>query len=181
MPKKKNTISPEELDLFHQAMKDATPLSPKKIRISTPPPAIKRSTKQDIPEEWETKFYLSEHNPLPVVNSETKITYKQSDISNKSLRKLRKGQYNVEAVLDLHGLTVERAMAAVQQFLQECLQNGMRVVLIIHGKGHHSHQSPVLKNKLNHWLRELDIVLAFSSAAPQHGSRGAMYVLLKAL
>ena len=91
---------------------------------------------------------------------------------------MRKGQYNVEAILDLHGMTVAKANAEVDRFLQQCLHQGIRIVLIIHGKGHHS-QEPILKNKLNHWLRSIDGVLAFCSAAKEHGSRGASYVLLK--
>lgn len=178
MPKKKNDISPDDLALFHQAMKDAKPFTASdKVRL-TPPSSRPR---QKIPKDstFEEKFHLSDTNREPEVTGEAFITFKQSDISNKNLRKLRKGQYNVQAVLDLHGMTVEEAMTAVENFLQQCLQEGIRVVLIIHGKGHHSHQSPILKNKLNNWLREINFVLAFSSAAPQHGSRGAMYVLLK--
>ncbi|MEE9156926.1 MAG: Smr/MutS family protein, partial [Gammaproteobacteria bacterium] len=38
---------------------------------------------------------------------------------------------------------------------------------------------PVLKNKLNNWLRQRDEVLAFCSTRPVDGGTGAVYVLLK--
>lgn len=173
--RKKTTISQEELDLFHAAMKDAKPLVKKKIRLapasSTPKP---RTPKPKEPLE----FYFPEHSNIPPVAGEEFISYAQSGISNKTLRKLKKGQYNVDAILDLHGNTIEEARNAVDDCLQKSLLEGIRILLIIHGKGHHS-QQPILKNKLNHWLREINVVLAFCSAAPIHGSRGAIYVLLK--
>jgi DNA-nicking Smr family endonuclease len=50
----------------------------------------------------------------------------------------------------------------------------------VHGKGNGSWQKqPVLKNKLNQWLRQRDEVLAFCSARPCDGGTGAIYVLLK--
>ena len=51
---------------------------------------------------------------------------------------------------------------------------------IVHGKGLRSRQGqPVLKVKVNHWLRQREEVLAFCSARPVDGGTGAVYVLLK--
>ncbi len=50
----------------------------------------------------------------------------------------------------------------------------------MHGKGHGSlHKLPVLKTKVQGWLRQRDEVLAFCSARPVDGGTGAVYVLLK--
>lgn len=176
MPKKKFKISEEDLETFHQAMKGTVPLKINKIRLGSSADSRKQIYKQVRYED--ESFNLNESLSLDPVQGEEFISYTHAGVSNKTLRKLRKGQYNVEAVLDLHGLSVDEARAAVDGFLRQCSHEKIRVVLIIHGKGHHS-QMPILKNKLNHWLRELHSVLAFCSAAPVHGSRGAMYVLLR--
>lgn len=174
--KKKCIISEEDLAIFHQAMKGAKPLIKPKARVTkTTTPKKKSPIRYEEPEE---RINLSDSLVVDQVQSEEFIAFKQASVSNKILRKLRKGQYNVEAKLDLHGLSVEQARSAVQRFLQRCADEKIRVALIIHGKGHHS-QMPILKNKINHWLRELNCVLAFCSAAPADGSRGAIYVLLK--
>jgi DNA-nicking Smr family endonuclease len=179
MPKK-SKISQEDLNAFYEAVKGIKPLVQKKIRISPIPPH--RKPQQPIrrtPSENESLLF-KETDDLPDVRGEEFIAYKQESVPSKTLRKLRKGQYNVDAMLDLHGMSVEEAKIAVESFLQQCLREAMRVVLIIHGKGRgHQSQVPVLKNKLNHWLRGINVVLAFCSAAPSHGSRGAIYVLLK--
>jgi DNA-nicking Smr family endonuclease len=54
------------------------------------------------------------------------------------------------------------------------------VVRIIHGKGNTSlGKMPVLKGRVNSWLRQKNEVLAFCSARPNDGGTGAVYVLLK--
>jgi DNA-nicking Smr family endonuclease len=174
MPKRPSKQE-EEIAAFHQAMKDAKPLPHQKIRIATPP---KKQPRVRSPEIEPERVRITELLALHTVSGEEFISYKQEGVSNKTLRKLRKGQYNVEAILDLHGMSVEKAIMAIEGFLQQALSDGIRLVLIIHGKGLHS-QEPILKNKLNHWLRDMTSVLAFCSAAPKHGSRGAIYVLLK--
>jgi DNA-nicking Smr family endonuclease len=53
-------------------------------------------------------------------------------------------------------------------------------VRIIHGKGYGSReQAPVLKSRLNHWLREQQDVLAFCSSRRDQGGTGAVNVLLR--
>lgn len=174
MPKK-TKISEEDLAAFHQAMRGTKQLKQNKIRLASPQKQRKtHHTTSEFP-----SHYISEADDVHAVGGEEFIAYKQEGISNKTLRKLRKGQYNVEAILDLHGMSAEEAMAALDQFLQQCSRKGIRVVLIIHGKGQHSQEEPILKNKLNRWLRTIDSVLAFCSATPKHGSRGASYVLLR--
>jgi DNA-nicking Smr family endonuclease len=168
-------LSKEDQATFQEAMKGVKPLK-KETKIRPAPPK-RKPVKHRWAEETES-LNLNESLTLDPVQSEEFISYKQAGISHKILRNLRQGQYNVEAKLDLHGHTIEEARKTVDAFLQQCLQQRIRVVLIIHGKGHHS-QMPVLKNKLNHWLRELPSVLAFCSATPAHGSRGAVYILLK--
>lgn len=174
MPKKP-TITQEDLDTFHKAVEGTKPLAQNKVKLA---PTIKPIKRTRLITQKEEKFNLSDATYHEPVQSEDYIGHKHDSISHKILRKLRQGQYNVEAVLDMHGMTIEEARTAVDHFIQDCLKNGIRMALFIHGKGHHSHM-PVLKNKLNQWLRELNVVLAFCSAAPKDGHRGAMYVLLK--
>lgn len=173
---KKPRQTDEDTQAFHEAMKGVTPLKKHKIRLTRTFAKKRQAAARD--DEDGCGIQLSDTQAEPTLKSDEIIAYKQTSVSHKILRKLRKGQYNVEAKLDLHGMSAEEARNAVSHFLHACIQNGIRVGLIVHGKGQHS-QMPVLKNKINFWLRELDMVLAFCSAAPAHGGRGAVYVLLK--
>lgn len=174
MPKK-SKISPDEIKLFEDAMHEAKPLKlKKKIRLK------RNIVSKIIIQDNKTENFLSlnESESLIEVKGEDFLLYQHPSISSKIVRRLRKGHYPIDASLDLHRLTVNEAREAIIEFIEECMQRQARVVLIIHGKGVHN-DKPILKNKLNHWLRGLNVVLAFCSAATPHGSRGAMYVLLK--
>jgi DNA-nicking Smr family endonuclease len=108
------------------------------------------------------------------------LFYCRSGLQHNVLRKLRRGHYAVEAELDLHGLRVAEARQALGTFLQNALERGIKTVRIIHGKGNGSlNKQPVLKGKVNHWLRQRAEVLAFCSARPVDGGTGAIYVLLR--
>jgi len=96
------------------------------------------------------------------------------------LRRLRRGQFVVQAHLDLHGHTVPQAHVALAEFLREALERGARCVRVVHGKGLGSaHKLPVLKGKVGGWLRRHGDVLAFCPAPPHDGGGGAVYVLLR--
>jgi DNA-nicking Smr family endonuclease len=178
---KKTDLTEADLLAFHQAMKGTRPLHHKHKKVQLKP--FPSSPPPKKPAETETPRLKEPETPPSSVSADSFLFYHRSGISHHILRKLRKGQYNVEAVLDLHGFSVEKAGPAVSRFLQRCLYKGCRVVLIVHGKGQRrqsqASQPPVLKNKLNQWLRELRYILAFCTASPQHGGSGALYILLQ--
>ncbi len=78
----------------------------------------------------------------------------------------------------LAGLVVD-ARNLVQQFLENAHNNGMRTVLISHGKGLHSERPGFLKSYVMHWLEESYLVLAFHSTPANRGGSGATQVLVR--
>ncbi|MGH9466509.1 MAG: Smr/MutS family protein, partial [Terriglobales bacterium] len=105
------------------------------------------------------------------------LFYAKAGVQERVLRKLRRGHYSIGAELDLHGLRSEAARLALAEFLHAVRGNRVRCVRIIHGKGYRSGpRGPVLKQKLNGWLRQRAEVLAFRSARPADGGTGAVYV-----
>jgi DNA-nicking Smr family endonuclease len=96
------------------------------------------------------------------------------------LRKLRRGHWVVEEVLDLHGLNRVQAAASVAEFMRRAAMRRLGCVRIVHGKGLGSrNREPVLKGKLRKWLSVRDAVLAFCQAPAPLGGSGAVLVLLK--
>jgi len=94
------------------------------------------------------------------------------------MRKLKRGQFDIEDELDLHGMRVKEAGQTLESFLSKCSNHGRRCVRIIHGKGLRTGGS-VLKENVAQWLRLRSDVVAFCSAQPNDGGTGAVYVLLK--
>lgn len=114
------------------------------------------------------------------VESGEVLRFLRSGIQTNVLQKLRRGQFPVEATLDLHGLTTAEANDELYRFVQHSQNLGRQAVRIVHGKGHGSKgQQPILKTKINQWLREFPVVLAFCSSSPRDGGTGAVDVLLR--
>lgn len=170
----KNTAGSEDAALFRAAVGEVKPLpdqnriKPQKTphkplpRTATPPPAIP-DTLSDFAAESAPDEFLS------------------NGLSRMTLRKLRRGNWPVQASLDLHGNNCDAARKLLQEFLHEAMQRDMRCVLVIHGKGLNSRGGEsVLRKLTRHWLTQHPHVLAFCNATPGEGGSGAALVLLKA-
>ena len=94
-------------------------------------------------------------------------------------RKLRLGKYDAQDLLDLHRVRLMDARDRMQTFLMKAHEQGLRSVLINHGKGVHSERPGFLKSYVMHWLEESHLVLAFHSAPQNQGGSGATYVLIR--
>lgn len=114
-----------------------------------------------------------------VLDTGEELVFRRPGLRDDVVRRLRRGQYAVEAEIDLHGLGRHAAHEALREFLADAVLHGQRCVRVIHGKGRGSGpRGPVLKHVVNHWLRRMDAVAAFASARPVDGGTGAVYVLL---
>jgi DNA-nicking Smr family endonuclease len=106
----------------------------------------------------------------------------RSEAQPRVLRELARAK-RASASLDLHGMTQPEAQAAVSAFVRKAQRDGLRVVSIIHGKGHHSEGGQgVLQGCVVTALTETAAalrVLAFVSAPESLGGRGALLVELK--
>lgn len=108
------------------------------------------------------------------------LCWQRPGVQHGVFRKLRLGQYPIEARLDLHRMTVEEARRDVFGFINDCVRYGLRSVIILHGKGERNPDGIAqLKSYLAKWLPELDDVLAFHSAQKRHGGTGAVYVMVR--
>lgn len=120
-----------------------------------------------------------DYEPADIETGE-ELLHIRPGLQHSVIRKLRRGQYAMEMQLDLHGCTVPQARLRLDRFIKEARASGKRCVRVIHGKGRSSEgKLPVLKGKVNVWLRQKDEVMAFCTAIPRDGGAGAVYVLLK--
>ncbi|MDX1636112.1 MAG: DNA endonuclease SmrA [Marinobacter sp.] len=128
---------------------------------------------------------LRDRNPLTAddvdpLTAQDVLEWQRPGVQHGVYRKLRLGQYPIEARLDLHRKTVEEARREVFGFIQDCVRYGLRSVIILHGKGERNPDGvALLKSYLAKWLPELDDVLAFHSAQRHHGGTGAVYVMIR--
>lgn len=101
------------------------------------------------------------------------------DISNQ--RKVRRGQTQVDARLDLHGHTQDTALRELTTFLLLEREAGSRCVLVITGKGRLG--TGVLRSRFLDWIDGAELrplIAGYSRAHARHGGDGAFYLMLKA-
>jgi len=118
-------------------------------------------------------------DPVDMVGPLDVVAFCKPGVQHGVYKNLRLGKYKLDARLDLHRMTVDRARQAVYQFVKDCIVNDVRFALITHGKGEGRDNPAMLKSCVAHWLPQLKEVLAFHTAQKQHGSYGATYVLFK--
>lgn len=117
--------------------------------------------------------------PVEMVEPLAELSFRRTGVQHGVFRNLRLGKYPLDARLDLHKMTVDRARQEVYQFIKDCMQNDVRTALITHGKGETREQPALLKSCVAFWLPQIEDVLAFHSAQRPHGGVGATYVLLR--
>lgn len=142
-----------------------------------------------LPGKKETKTLFASSNPdlhialsdyyTETVQPDSILCFYRKGIPEKRRRELKQGQIARQTRLDLHGLRPDDAKTALLDFIIGETTQGHRCILLVHGKGGLGKEAPVLKNLVNHWLKQIPEVLAFHSALPKDGGTGAVYVLLK--
>ena len=193
-------LGPDDESVWDQTARTVEPLKRAKPRVrrsaeaeATDAPA--RSLKAEPPKVAavcaKPKLAAAPLPPPPA----TKSTPPIADFDRKKARKIRSGQVEIEARIDLHGMRQNEAHAALAGFLRRCQGKGQRWVLVITGKGKamprdddetfdmtRNHDRGVLKRNVPRWLDEPDVrplVVSYTTAAPQHGGDGALYVHLR--
>ncbi|MBM5570838.1 MULTISPECIES: Smr/MutS family protein [Deefgea] len=170
---------PDPHALFLAAMKDVVPLKTT-AKFNHPPTSPSPWPKGMRVESPIINHAMSDFWPWDELEAGEQLMHMKPGQKLDTLRKLKRGDWQAEAELDLHGENVDSARAQVAQFLYHCQQRQFRCVRIIHGKGLSSASGiPVLKLKLKNWLAQMPEVLAFAQANPFQGCGGAVLVLLK--
>jgi DNA-nicking Smr family endonuclease len=172
----------DEAALFREAIRGVTPLgrSARSWRKSKPVPPVPVQSLLDVHEAL-AESARGPDSPEEFMDTGEETVFLRNGLGRDVLRKLRRGHWVVQDVVDLHGLNREQARLALAEFLGLCVKRRARCVRVIHGKGLRSlDRKPVLKEKVRRWLAQRNEVLAFCQAPANLGGSGALLVLLKA-
>ncbi len=85
-----------------------------------------------------------------------------------------------DARIDLHGLTGDQAWSRLETFVTDCIHRGYKKILIVHGKGNHSHGSdPVLGPMVKKFIEQHVNLGTSGHPDRNHGGTGATWVIIK--
>lgn len=182
----------DDLDVFRQALKDikVQRLAERHTNRADMQVTLRTKKKQEDAllarrmaathtDDTQARSRTSDGRVEPVTPSQALLFF-LPDLPPRAVSKLKKGEYEWQAGLDLHGYNLEEARQELENFIHDAMAERMRCVLVVHGKAWSGVADyPVIKSHVNAWLRELPEVIAFSSAQPADGGTGAVYILLK--
>ncbi|MFN3277343.1 MAG: Smr/MutS family protein [Paracoccus hibiscisoli] len=192
-------LTPEDRDLWSRVARTAEPLDPKRkgqaadlaaFADSRPPP----STPAPAPAPATLPHFRIGQAAAPAHPVVARPSTMAERLAQGSLRmdarthrKMSQGKLRPEARLDLHGLTLAAAQPELLHFVLSCHASGMRLVLVITGKGRGDHgplptRPGALRHQVPYWLHSpplAAVVQQVTAAHYRHGGDGAYYVYLR--
>jgi len=176
--RRKRALSEEERTLWESVAKQVKPLR-KKPRLAKQPAA-----------EHPTPSAPAKALPRPITSAPAPKPSKPAmpplvTLGRRERSKLSRGRSEIDARLDLHGMTQVRAHHALLGFLQRAHHDGHSFVLVITGKGKASGldaERGVLRRQVPQWLSLPEfraLVVGFEEAHIGHGGAGALYVRIR--
>lgn len=193
-------LSPEERELWRRVAETANRLSGPAPETVEPPAApvpemvvavAKRPTAMSLPASLPARKAVAPGKvTLDLAPDPHAALGRAHPIMDRGrFEKLRRGRLEPEARLDLHGMTSERAHGALVGFIIGAHGDGLRLVLVITGKGrsgdaegHSPQRQGILRHSLPHWLSAPPLVGRVMQIVPahqRHGGGGAYYVYLR--
>ncbi len=166
-------ISEEDSQLFRESVTGTRPIPQDKI-----PPVVsrgKRKTRQEALTEQtgENLFYFSDQFEGFVSDGSSPAYIQPGDDPHLTGR-LKRGEFQPQVVLDLHGMSQLEAKTELASLLAYCEKQHFNCACVVHGKG-----LGILAHKVPNWLIQHPNVRAFHSAPRSWGRNGALLVLLK--
>ncbi len=186
VPKKpeREPSSESEEKLFKDAMQGVKPIpNDKTIRRRVPIELPEKNRNREDAEALEQLENLVRYGRgFNVSDTPEYIEGTGYHVPQSIVKRLHRGDFSIQAHVDLHGLHVDEAQETFEAFLDWAVTTGKRGVLIVHGRGLSSPSEPILKNKVKEWLTRgpwRKWVVAYCSARKCDGGAGATYVLLR--
>ena len=152
-------------------------------RIAIEPRVVRNIVSEDAEVLAELSDLVSGQGNFELTETEEYLEGARVGLDPRLVSQLRRGDFSMQAHIDLHGMTQVDAKEALTQFVLESVRKGRRAVLVVHGRGLRSPGGhPVLKHATAQWLSHGTIggyVLAFTTARSYDGGAGAVWVLLR--
>lgn len=205
MSRRRRGLTPEEQELWSRIARSATPIDPggkPRRDLSSFEPAPRPTPAKPMPAqpapavqaEPLPRFRIGQaarlhdstaqdHAPSPA----QRLAGHPLSMDHKTHRRMSQGKLRPEARLDLHGMTLAAAQPELTRFVLSCHSRGMRLVLVITGKGRGDHgplptRPGALRHQVPHWLHSpplSTVVQQVTAAHYRHGGEGAYYVYLR--
>lgn len=179
--RRRRALSEEERALWELVAKQVKPLRKKRVVKPEPaedtPTVVKAATPGKIASAPPVALKPAKPAPPPAPPL--------APLGRRERSQLGRGRKEIDARIDLHGMTQTRAHHALSAFLQRASHDGMTFVLVITGKGRTvgpEAERGILRRQVPLWLglpEFRSLVVGFEEAHIGHGGAGALYVRIR--
>ena len=178
-PRRKRSLSEEERALWESVAKQTKPL--RKKHRAAKPPALPDA---EPPAPAKPSAAARPPQSIKIPPAAKPAAPPLAPLGRRERSQLSRGRKEIDARLDLHGMTQTRAHRALSGFLQRAQSDGLTFVLVITGKGKMGAESErgVLRRQVPQWLGLPEfrtLVVGFEEAHIGHGGEGALYVRIR--
>ena len=179
-PRRKRALSEEERALWERIAKEIKPLRKKPRSGKTEPASAEAETTAAGKAQTPPKSLA----PAKMPPATRPIAPPLAPLGRRERAQLSRGRKQIDARLDLHGMTQTRAHRELFGFLQRAHSHGLTFVLVITGKGGAGvdPERGVLRRQVPQWLSLPEfrsLVVGFEEAHIGHGGEGALYVRIR--
>ena len=155
-------------------MQTQRPYGKKKLRRDAKNPAQTDAGKENTQRINPMDYWLNRHGIYDKDAENPEETGAGANFAEK--RKLR--TMRPQAEIDLHGMTLEESYAALVAFFDDAVQKSYKKILIIHGKGNHSENGPVLARFVQKFLESHAHAGETGHPKGRDGGTGSTWVIL---
>jgi DNA-nicking Smr family endonuclease len=175
-PRRKRALTEEEHALWESVAKQIKPLRKR--------PRVAKTEATSAPAEAPAKPAAAPKPLAAIPRAPKPAPPPLAPLGRRERSQLSRGRKEIDARLDLHGMTQTRAHRALSDFLQRAHSDCLTFVLIITGKGKIGAESGrgVLRRQVPQWLglpEFRSLVIGFEEAHIGHGGEGALYVRIR--
>lgn len=168
-----DTLLDDEFALFREAAKGTKKLTQNTF-VPKAEPRKKLQELRELKEKADTEFYFSdEYEPLLKEENE-KVKYLREDVDPYILKQLRRGDFQPELFLNLHGLTREKAKKELAALILACEREKVYCASVMTGFG-----TRTLKDQIPRWLVQHPKVMALHQAPKEWGGDASILILVE--
>lgn len=195
MSRKRRDLSPEDRELWGRVVQTARPLKSAPLVLPEPPAAVEPPKPVRLSPQQAAPLVLRPEGSKSSIRHDLAQPLSEAlarvpvQMDKRQFQRLSRGKLDPEARIDLHGMTLSQAHGALNGFILRAHAAGLRLVLVITGKGKTvADDGPIprrqgaLKHDVPQWLRMAPlgpVVLEIREAHIRHGGAGAYYVYLR--
>lgn len=166
-----NDINKNNPQNFSDLMSDIIPIKQDKLHFNFP---VKNKTQVNHKiNQLEADVFFSD-DYQPILPFEGPMKWVSDPINAFKLKRLRRGDYLPDFLLDLHGMRQSEAKLEISALINACIKSNSHCCCIMHGHG-----MGILKQQVPIWLTQHPKIIAFHQATKEWGGNAALLVLIE--